>query len=124
MMGNIYPFSNIRACSRCRQTFDLSEFMKGEGENVVISSYCKDCNRSYANNLAWKKAGIINEEGKVFTTADYKRLALLQDNKCKICNISGIKLKKALAVDHDHKTGFFRGLLCSPCNLRIGGREH
>ena len=42
-----------------------------------------------------------------------------QDGKCKICEKPFINLSKAF-VDHDHKTGKIRGLLCSKCNGGIG----
>jgi len=36
--------------------------------------------------------------------------------RCDICGRTGIKM----VVDHDHKTGKIRGLLCYNCNLAIG----
>jgi len=38
-----------------------------------------------------------------------------------ICECCGLApTKKRLALDHDHKTGKFRGWLCSECNFGIG----
>ena len=37
---------------------------------------------------------------------------------CECCGMS--PKKKSLALDHDHKTGKFRGWLCSECNFGIG----
>ncbi len=43
-----------------------------------------------------------------------------QNGKCAICGKHQSELKKALFVDHCHKTGKVRGLLCFQCNVGIG----
>lgn len=43
-----------------------------------------------------------------------------QGGKCCICYIPQDKLKRRLAVDHCHKTGKVRALLCLNCNRGIG----
>jgi hypothetical protein len=45
-------------------------------------------------------------------------MILSQNNLCAICN--NPSKNKALAIDHNHKTGEVRGLLCHHCNLAIG----
>lgn len=44
-------------------------------------------------------------------------LLLTQCGKCAIC---GYDLNGRMHVDHDHRTGEIRGLLCSNCNTGIG----
>jgi hypothetical protein len=51
---------------------------------------------------------------------DYIALNEQQNNRCAICSISFILLKKRPAVDHSHETGKIRGLLCNDCNSGIG----
>jgi len=55
---------------------------------------------------------------------EYEKLVLAQKNLCAICkNSERVKFKgrlKELAVDHNHRTGKVRGLLCHSCNLAIG----
>ncbi len=55
----------------------------------------------------------------------YEELDLLyksQENKCAICGQLS-RTSRRLAVDHDHKTGKIRGLLCGLCNAAIGHFE-
>lgn len=42
-----------------------------------------------------------------------------QKGCCGICQLTEAKNGRALAVDHDHKTGRFRGLLCTRCNVSL-----
>ena len=51
---------------------------------------------------------------------DYDIIFKEQNGCCKICGKHQSKFKKALALDHDHRTGLIRGLLCSSCNRALG----
>ena len=54
------------------------------------------------------------------TVEEYEILLIKQEHKCAICKIHDSKLEKALCVDHNHKTGEIRGLVCPKCNRAIG----
>lgn len=47
-------------------------------------------------------------------------MAREQNNMCKICGVPEMELNRRLHLDHDHKTGRFRGLLCKKCNSLLG----
>lgn len=49
----------------------------------------------------------------------YNELLADQKGSCALCHKPNVKGKK-LAVDHDHKTGIIRGLLCNRCNAALG----
>ena len=53
------------------------------------------------------------------TLETYNDMLFEQDGVCKICKGKN-NSKQSLAVDHCHKTGKIRGLLCSPCNIMLG----
>jgi hypothetical protein len=55
---------------------------------------------------------------------DYQRMFVEQKGVCAVCAQPETATRagkvKWLSVDHDHKTGDVRGLLCSDCNTGIG----
>lgn len=54
------------------------------------------------------------------TIADYDRILKSQKGRCAICGTTKpSRTHQYFAVDHCHKTGIVRGLLCCNCNLRL-----
>lgn len=56
------------------------------------------------------------------TAVQYSALLELQDGRCAICRAR--PRSQRLSVDHDHRTGRVRGLLCSRCNHDLLGAAH
>jgi hypothetical protein len=70
-----------------------------------------------AKNDRTNRAKLLTRYG--ITGEEYDEMLLSQFEKCAICagtNVSG----RRLSVDHNHKTGKVRGLLCNQCNLGLG----
>lgn len=105
----------------------LAQFCKYGHDTSIVGRYprgnCKECATLQVNERNWRSLGVLNEFNQPFTLEDYDRHFDLQGGRCKLktCNTHRSKLRGSLVVDHDHKTGKFRGLLCSPCNTSIVG---
>ncbi len=54
------------------------------------------------------------------TLNEYNRMFQIQGGMCAICKRHQSEFKKALHVDHNHKTGKVRSLLCAKCNVLVG----
>lgn len=72
-------------------------------------------NRKILTEKQWIKRGIVGMSYERFEKELKK-----QKGKCLICT----KQMKTPNVDHDHKTGLYRGLLCIPCNNGLGIYEN
>ena len=57
------------------------------------------------------------------TEEQYEELLDRHGGLCALCRKSPEDEGKSLAVDHNHKTGEIRGVLCGYCNHRILGRH-
>ncbi len=54
------------------------------------------------------------------TLEDYNRMFVNQKGFCATCGRHQTEVGKTLQVDHCHKTGQVRGLLCFTCNAALG----
>jgi hypothetical protein len=72
---------------------------------------------SEKRRLVVKKSWIKCRYGIVYE--DYLSMHREQDYKCKICKRHADEFKKGLVVDHNHKTGKVRALLCTNCNSQL-----
>lgn len=57
--------------------------------------------------------------GEAITEEEYQELSKHQNGQCAVCGYMP-PFPKRLHVDHCHRTGGVRGLLCSKCNLGLG----
>lgn len=54
------------------------------------------------------------------TEQDYCNMFAQQEGRCAICDLDQGAQDRKLNVDHDHQTGYVRGLLCDSCNKALG----
>lgn len=92
------------------------------GETGSINTrrlYCGPC-KSLRNAAAKHSSAMKIKFG--ITDSEYAVLLKRQDGKCALCERAPYANRR-LAVDHDHKTGKVRGLLCDYCNRQRLGRS-
>ena len=107
------PLAIIRKCSVCELNKSCEEFGKHKSGKDGLRTICRNC----AREVKFK-----NKYGITFE--DYGTILKKQKGLCAIC-FHPEKLAKYgnilfLCVDHCHKTGKIRGLLCNACNRALG----
>lgn len=88
----------------------------GDGHAAYVKKH-REATKDQTRDRAFRKNYGIN-------FADYQRMLIEQKGVCAICEQPETKVEKGsirmLSVDHNHKTGVVRGLLCANCNLAVG----
>lgn len=126
--------SDSKECTKCSIVKPISEFFRDSQKSDGHYSSCKTCCKSPSKirSARWRK----NQPDKwrsVFRSSALKRrygitieefesLWDKQQGLCAICHnpAAGKGSMSILGVDHDHKTGKVRGLLCWRCNQGLG----
>lgn len=142
----MYAELEQKECSKCEKTKAISLFYKVAGGKRPRPE-CKSCTNSYhkkyrnteSGKTATRKARdvyhaspdnrLTNKQNKQqwarfkkynITKVDFDIMLTAQRGKCKICPKLHKEVRNGLVVDHDHKTGKVRGLLCDSCNRGLG----
>ena len=101
-------------CLGCNDYISPNRFNKynNQKRGITYAPRCKRCQSAFQHQQRLRYAyGIDGEE--------YYKIFDYQGGVCFICHKKPHKMR--LAVDHDHKTGEVRGLLCKTCNRDIIG---
>jgi len=121
-----------RKCYDCGQELPLTKFNKNAARPDGYGVYCKKC--EYARCKRYRaehpeRAKKVRRKGHLkrtfgLTLEDYDQMVAKQKNRCAICGKPESRSIKGavprLGIDHNHKTGEIRELLCYSCNLALG----
>jgi hypothetical protein len=122
----------MRTCKICNQSKPLTEFYQTvrNGSPYGYHGKCKSCyvKKQQENYDPIKKRDENLKRVYGIGIEEYNTLLEKQNNRCAICESTDPKGRKSgrgggvdvFYVDHDHKTGNVRGLLCNICNRTMG----
>jgi hypothetical protein len=100
----------LLACTRCKaEKPGTAEFFPPHNKKRNgLDSWCRACRATYRSSISRGKfRSVISDEALKELKATTK--------ECVICGT-----EETLVVDHDHKTGQVRGMLCNHCNRGLG----
>jgi hypothetical protein len=108
----------IRRCSLCGKRKPKELFYPHRGYRDGYTRRCKTCNNRRAHRTRLRRVYGISEE-------EYRAAFKACKGRCQVCGrrertLSRYGKIRRLAIDHDHKTGKFRGILCDRCNIILG----
>ena len=109
----------MKQCSTCNEEKPITEFYKKRAickscSNKASSQWKKD--NKEKNSISIQKAKLKAKYG--ITLEQYEAMVKEQKGVCYICKSENPNRK--LNVDHCHKTGKIRKLLCNKCNMTLG----
>lgn len=95
------------------ENYGREYYLKNRGKLIArVVKYHKSTPRKVKNRMLKHKYGI--------TIDDYEEMLNKQGYVCLICKESQKLQSRPLEVDHCHKSGRVRGLLCMRCNTSLG----
>ena len=131
-----------KSCTKCGKILQSTPeyFYRNKNLKSGLHSWCKQCSDENVKNWLTTNKGRKTKnkisskykktkKGKFakwkydlkryygLSVEEYNKILESQNSSCMICGGSGVR---RMAVDHNHKTGKIRGLLCNKCNLLIG----
>ena len=131
----------MKQCTKCKKRKDASYFYKDRRKKDSLHPWCKLCcqlrQKKYRglpknrNKIKLSKQRYRKTEGGKqvdrksrikraynITLEQYDQMFEQQNGLCAVCGCP--EVGQRLSIDHNHKTGQIRKLLCSKCNLIIG----
>ena len=106
----------LKTCNLCGSDKELSNYHKDKSKRDGHSNWCKSCKKEKdALKRDVRRDQHLARRYNISTEV-YDHMYSKQNGCCNICR----KNFTQLCVDHCHKTGNVRGLLCQTCNKGLG----
>jgi hypothetical protein len=106
-------------CPDCDEIKPLAEFARTKGKASGYHSYCLSCHLARGVESKVRLYGGTREyhlrHRYGIGQAEFDELLAEQEGVCAIC-----RAPDPQHVDHDHRTGWVRGILCFNCNGGLG----
>lgn len=111
-------------CKKCQSEDNTNQYVAHIEKRKKYSKEYEKIRRNRPTNYKVKKNKALKYKKYGITEDKYREMVLNQNNLCKICKemTSTISHGK-LVIDHCHKTGVVRGLLCGSCNVMLGNAK-
>ena len=110
--------AGFKYCARCEQIKALEAFGRNRATRDGLTTYCRGCHNKVGREAKIRLYGGTREyhlrSRYGITGADFDAMVDAQGGKCAVCD------HKPEHVDHDHKSGRVRGVLCFNCNQALG----
>lgn len=113
----------------CEQIKSYEEFYKRNNRKLGVHSRCKVCIKANFKKYIANRSPSKPKTQSQYKDSNLRRYGLnlekfnamleKQGGSCKVCYGPSMG-KGTYHVDHDHKTGKVRGLLCHKCNVALG----
>lgn len=124
--------STNRRCRSCNAAYAKTRYRQNPKKHISAARQWRERNPERFKEInkqsrarhqdRYKNGQLLYEYG--ITLEEYDQMLEDQDGVCAICRCPPTYERNgkvlALHVDHDHKTGEVRGLLCHTCNLGLG----
>jgi hypothetical protein len=112
-------------CSACQLIKLLSEFYVAPNRPRGVSAFCIGCTaQRRAQQYRTRESERDNRKHHALrstygiTLEEYRAIKSAQGDRCAICQ-QALESNTQPHLDHDHRTGKVRGILCPRCNTNI-----
>jgi len=128
---------DARVCNVCGVEKPVEDLVPSKRNRGGFMPCCKPCRNEYfrrkrassaevreRESLRVRRSRLLSDYG--MRDADYERMVAEQGGMCKLCGAPETGRSERFRywnIDHDHKTGRVRGLLCHICNITVGKFE-
>jgi len=129
----------MKLCKFCQISKKLDQFYKDSRSENKVRAICKDCTNFNSRRHHWlhkmrsnnhdvnfrkiikptNERKWLNKAKREYGLTELEFYRIINKKQCAICKIKEPG-KRNFQIDHCHKTGKIRGLLCINCNTGLG----